>query len=280
MQSLAPEIILSIASHLYGQHLRQLCLVDRRTNALVVPLLYNSIRVTRLDSLSLLYRTVNSNRSSFGTMIQELVIGISDQDDHFWSDRDVSQLRRIFSMLPRLQVLGLDIAIPISDIFCGLDVQFRLRSLEAHLTLGLGLFLISQPLINSLVLLGRTDSSEIDRFVELSKSPELLPFLNRMSADLWSLKLLMPGRPITTVGVLPTPLEFSFDQSICELAAALNETCKPLVSITYTSREEVCGFDPSVWRFLYHLVNTTVPSTLRSLTIEHRSMVSLVALCV
>ncbi|KAF8598633.1 hypothetical protein BDV93DRAFT_512350 [Ceratobasidium sp. AG-I] len=134
----------------------KLCLLDAKTRALIVPILYKSCEIRRLEGVSSFCKAIKENRT-LGRQVMGLIIycpppkprwceadvlglmdawGLSSSSDSsarsgpHWTENQISDLRGALGLLPNLDLLSIACGKDLTSVFNGLNVAFQLKTLD------------------------------------------------------------------------------------------------------------------------------------------------------
>ncbi|KAF8608001.1 hypothetical protein BDV93DRAFT_519971 [Ceratobasidium sp. AG-I] len=201
--SLLPDLVRSIAEHLYGDTytLASLSLLDNQSFALVIPLIYGVVRLFTIQSIhQFCDAIIHSERN----------LGLYPTSIHFGSEYMIrKQLHQIIEPIrgalrrtPNLTelVLGMD-GPGLIDLYQHLHLHpppFSLRRLECCFIPDYLLpFLSLQPSIHTLKMKPRL--SQGSAYIHTPPASSVLPRLKSITATALTIHNLLPGRPISHV---------------------------------------------------------------------------------
>ncbi|KAF8607986.1 hypothetical protein BDV93DRAFT_519960 [Ceratobasidium sp. AG-I] len=217
---LLPDLIRSVAEYLRGDNhsLISLCLADKRSLGLVTPLIYKEVYLFTTQSIRQFCNVIRQSKRNLG--IYPALIWFSPEDP---SDgqlyRLVDSIRHTLCHTPNLKNLVLDIDIlNLSNLYRHLHVHpppFSLRSLECYFTpKHFVSFLSTQPSIRNLVI-QTTDRSGLFH-LRTAPRDSILPHLQRIEANIFTINALLPGRPIACVETDTMVLRSATARLFCE----------------------------------------------------------------
>jgi hypothetical protein len=255
--------------------LLRLSLVNRQTQAAAAWVLYKTVTLHELQSIDLFCTTILTGSQKLHPLIQSLWIGPPDHDRCPGIVALLPRIRETLKMIPRLRHLTLTpMAKSFGELFRGLlGCSFTLESLTVsyHTQHSFAEFLQSQPSITHLRLYDPDTEPPraynlVSSIKDLSATGPFLPHLEYISADPRVLASVIAGRPVSHVEIMVGACLSRERDELKKLVAALTQTAVPMTSITHTLRTARIH----LWgnKFLQQLKDTSIHSTLRSLTIR------------
>ncbi|KAG8708507.1 hypothetical protein FRC09_001215 [Ceratobasidium sp. 395] len=229
------DILFHVAKHTPPSSLVLLLQLNRVCHHFILPTLYRSISLRKLESILALYRTI-LNREHLRGHLRTLNIQLLNQDVDLDSAR---LLRAMLELVPNLTDLTLLIPPPMIDTvllsYSSMDYPFRLKRFFAppiHDMVKINSFLHWQRWIEVYGLVYNIRSSLFD-MSKLVPDPKfhksgLLPYLRQVIVPWPLLPGLMLNRSVTRVDIRSYPLE---PGKMGGLKQLLQETSVPLESL-------------------------------------------------
>lgn len=204
---LHPDLVRSIAEHLQDDThtLASLCLVDKEALNSVAPLLYKTIHLSAVRSISGFCDTIMQSDRNLG--IYPTSILFVPLENH--ADKElypvVELIQNILPHVPNVTDLALGIDTPnLIELHRYLQhhsVPFSLHRLACHFTPDLMPFLSAQSSIRTLLLYPPYDMPAHPCIIASPPPSSVLPYLKSTITDVYTAISLLPGRPVSHVHV-------------------------------------------------------------------------------
>jgi hypothetical protein len=244
----------------------QLCRADAYTYQLLVPVLYHTVVLIKLEAVLSFCQAISTSIRPLKRLVQSLQIGHYylplHPPDNRLRKNIVPHLRLILSLLPNLRDLLLDVT-PATLNICLNDLKpgFSLKRLACPCVASgaFWTFLRSQSSITTLELSG---GGNLDRFVH-TVPVDILPRLSNITGSMDVINPLVRLRPVSHVTITSRGVWFGCS----DLVAALTEV--PVQSITCIE------WDPqSIWATLLGLMcDGPIPKSLKTWRVFDQSVV-------
>lgn len=203
MSQLPYDLVRSIAEHLHGDTytLASLCLLDNQAFGLVLPLLYKTIHLSNVQSISGFCDVVIRSKRNLGVYTTSIRFSPENPLDGSQLDPVIEPIQYMLLKTPNLTDLVIDIATSrLGDLYQHLQLSplpFSLHDLACHFAPNLITFLSVQPSIHTLTLYPPHNMLRNPGALQLPAS--VLPNLKSITGPTHVAAALLTGRPISHV---------------------------------------------------------------------------------